>query len=44
MSGPMPSLRWLKTYSVYRLIPCNLRTKVLGTYLLIKLTKPYMSG
>jgi hypothetical protein len=38
----MLSLRWLKTHSLYRLIPYNLRTRVLGTCLLIKLTKPYI--
>jgi hypothetical protein len=40
----MPSLRWLKTYSAFGLIPYNLGIRVLGTYLLAKLTKPYILG
>jgi hypothetical protein len=42
ISGLMPSLRWLKTHSASRLVPCNLGTRVLGTCLLIKSTKPYI--
>jgi hypothetical protein len=44
ISGLIPSLRWLKTYSASRLIPYNLGIRVLGTCLLAKLTKPYILG
>jgi hypothetical protein len=36
ISGLMPSLKWLKTYSVSRPVPCNLGIRVLGTSLLAK--------
>jgi hypothetical protein len=38
------SLRWLRTHNISGFIPCNLRTRALGTFYLIKLTKLYKWG
>ena len=38
ISSLRPSLRWLRIYSVFGLIPYSLRTKALRTFYLIKLS------
>jgi hypothetical protein len=41
IGGLRLSLRWLRTYSISRFVPCSLETEALGTFYLAKLTKLY---